>query len=212
MNPAKSHFAYLMIPFIIVGGFLSYFIDKVELVIFLNHHFAHPWLDVLFKYGTYLGDGIIYAFLIVALLFINYYYAILATTTAIVQTVFVHIFKKIIFKGMPRPTGIIPTENLQFVEGVDVHQSNTFPSGHTATGFAVFFLLALFARNHKCLSAFCFLMALMVGFSRVYLLQHFFVDIYFGALFGTLAVWCSWLACRPFRRAPALQKMLFFVK
>ena len=28
----------------------------------------------------------------------------------------------------------------------------------------------------------------MVGFSRVYLLQHFVIDVYFGAVFGVLSV------------------------
>jgi membrane-associated phospholipid phosphatase len=38
------------------------------------------------------------------------------------------------------------------------------------------------------LSMLFFLLAAFVGLSRVYLLQHFVVDIFFGAIFGILSV------------------------
>ncbi|MDH5599438.1 MAG: phosphatase PAP2 family protein, partial [Cyclobacteriaceae bacterium] len=44
-----------------------------------------------------------------------------------------------------------------------------------------------YASKNKYISALSFILALTVGFSRVYLLQHFFVDIYFGAILGVIA-------------------------
>jgi membrane-associated phospholipid phosphatase len=38
----------------------------------------------------------------------------------------------------------------------------------------------------KNLSSILMAMAILVGLSRVYLLQHFFIDIYFGSLIGFL--------------------------
>jgi len=46
-------------------------------------------------------------------------------------------------------------------------------------------LLTLMMKK-KNLSSILMAMAILVGLSRVYLLQHFFIDIYFGSLIGFL--------------------------
>jgi membrane-associated phospholipid phosphatase len=74
---------------------------------------------------------------------------------------------------------------LHFVEGVPILTVNSFPSGHTAVAFAVFFLLAIFIKRTSA-SMILLLMALLVGLSRMYLLEHFWIDVYFGSLTGML--------------------------
>ena len=91
---------------------------------------------------------------------------------------------------MERPVAFFDESiHLNFVDGVDVHSSNTFPSGHTATAFALFALLYIALNNRSIIiSTSLFILAFLVGLSRVYLLQHFIVDAYFGAILGVLSV------------------------
>ena len=65
-----------------------------------------------------------------------------------------------------------------------MHGFLSFPSGHTGAAFTGFFLLAAWARDARVAAA-CFAGAAVAGFSRIYLVQHFFADVYAGALIGT---------------------------
>jgi membrane-associated phospholipid phosphatase len=164
------------------------FFPKGELVLLINQHHT-PYLDLFFKYITYFGDGSIMAILLIGLLFFSYKLSILTTFSVLFQSVLVSLFKRWLFKGLERPTAFFEGIDWNFVEGVNVHGSNTFPSGHTTTGFALFALLVVIFNNRNyILSMSFFLMASLVGLSRVYLLQHFVVDIFFGAIFGILSV------------------------
>ncbi len=162
---------------------------KGELELLINK-FHYPVLDAFFKYATNLGDGVLLAILLIGVLFYNYYTAILTAFSILVQSLLVSLFKRWIFNGLVRPTAFFDQSiSLNFVEGVDVHTTNTFPSGHTATGFALFALLFIILNNQKMIvSILFFLLAFLVGFSRVYLLQHFVVDVYFGAIIGIISV------------------------
>jgi membrane-associated phospholipid phosphatase len=162
---------------------------KGELELLINK-FHYPAMDLIFKYITHLGDGSLLALLLVAVLFYKYYTAILVAFSILFQSIIISIFKKGIYKGLERPVAFFDESvSLNFVDGVDVHSINTFPSGHTATGFAIFALLFIIINNRGiAMSTFLFVLAFLVGFSRVYILQHFVIDAYFGAIFGILSV------------------------
>lgn len=184
-----SKFLVLCIGCAIIFFYPVTFFPKGELELLINK-FHYPALDLFFRYATHLGDGSLLAILLIGSLFYNYYTAILTAFTILFQSLIVSLFKRWIFKGLERPLAFFD-ENiaLNFVDGVEVHSSNTFPSGHTATGFAVFALLFIAMNNRGTIhSTLCFIFAFVVGLSRVYLLQHFVIDAYFGALFGTLSV------------------------
>ena len=60
----------------------------------------------------------------------------------------------------------------------------SFPSGHTAVSFAA--ATAIYAINKKWgIAAYAF--AVLMGFSRLYLGVHFPLDVFGGALVGTVA-------------------------
>ncbi len=122
--------------------------------------------------------------LILILLFIKIRWALYELFAALMTLIFVFITKQLLFKGVPRPTKYFEnTETLHLVEGVKMHGMNSFPSGHTITAFAIFIILALIVKKNY-LKVFFTTIAILAGFSRVYLSQHFLEDIFSGALIG----------------------------
>ena len=188
----RSNFMVLFVGVTLIFLYPIVIIPKGDLELLINQN-HYSTLDVFFKYITHLGDGSLLAILLITLLFVNYGSAILAAFSIILQSIFVSLFKRWIFKGLERPIAFFEGNvQLNFVDGVDVHSSNTFPSGHTATGFAIFVILFIVINNRGVIfSTVLFLLAFLVGFSRIYLLQHFIIDVYFGAIFGVLSVLLS---------------------
>lgn len=204
----KSNFIAIAIALGIIFIYPVLFFPKGDLELLINQNHS-PVLDVIFKYVTHLGDGSILAVLLIVALFINYSAAILTAFSIVFQTIFVSIFKRWIFKGLERPIAFFDESvGLNFVDGVDVHSSNTFPSGHTATGFAVFALVFILLKNRSLiLSVLTFMLAFCVGLSRVYLLQHFVIDAYFGAIFGLMSVILAMLLMEGFFSSAKLVKL-----
>jgi membrane-associated phospholipid phosphatase len=82
----------------------------------------------------------------------------------------------------------------------------SFPSGHTATAFSMFFLLALIY-NKKGVGLVCCLLAIIAGFSRMYLLQHFLLDVLAGSILGVAITYFLVLKIN-FLNQPFFQKSL----
>jgi len=143
-------------------------------------------MDTFFKYITNLGDGVVFALVIFVLAFVRFRWALYELMAALMTLIFVFITKQILFNGMPRPTKYFENqETLHLVEGVKMHSWNSFPSGHTITAFAIFMILILVVKN-RYLKLFFMMIAILAGFSRVYLSQHFLGDIFTGAIIGSL--------------------------
>jgi len=173
----------IYIGMLIVGGILLLFQDKGDFVLWLNDNHG-PVADTFFKYWTYLGDGWIFAIIFIATLFYNYYSSLLLTVAIIIQTIIVQLSKRVLFNGMVRPKMYFEDNSLlNMVEGVDVHSYHSFPSGHTATAFLAAAFLIVMTKN-KTISIIGILVAFLVGISRVFLLQHFLIDIYVGSMVG----------------------------
>ena len=69
------------------------------------------------------------------------------------------------------------------VPGVEQVLTLSFPSGHTVTAFALTFFVASTVLSFKTGWWFCIL-AILVGFSRIYLGQHYMIDVYVGSMIG----------------------------
>ncbi|MFW5757608.1 MAG: phosphatase PAP2 family protein [Bacteroidota bacterium] len=179
-------FFKLSLVFIILGFFPLFIIDKGTAVQWVNSNIASPKLDFVFMNITHLGDGLVWLFITLALLFVKYAYAIIAVITAIFNLLFTSLFKQLLFKGLPRPTAHFEQGTFEhLIEGFTYHSSNTFPSGHTMTAFAAAFLISFFIKN-TTIRVLMFILALLAGFSRIYLLLHFYIDVYFGAILGLI--------------------------
>ncbi|MDH5380045.1 MAG: phosphatase PAP2 family protein [Cyclobacteriaceae bacterium] len=198
MNQYKNPFLYLMYALIIVGGVLVIFFNKGDMVLYLNIH-HNKIADIFFKYITFLGDGLMLIPFFLILVFRSKKESIQLLSISLFVLLLSQGLKKSLFSGMLRPTAFLGKDiEWNFVEGVTVVTNNTFPSGHTLTAFAIFFFASLLI-NKKWAFITGFLLALSVAISRVYLLQHFFIDVYFGAILGVLAVYIGLKVTKQFR-------------
>ena len=83
----------------------------------------------------------------------------------------------------PRPSRVLAGQDLNWVQGLDLYANHSFPSGHTGAAFTMFLILSFFV-GKKNYSILFFTIALLVAISRVYLFQHFLIDVWIGSLCG----------------------------
>jgi membrane-associated phospholipid phosphatase len=89
------------------------------------------------------------------------------------------------FSASPRPKIFFGSGTIHCILGVTRTGYSSFPSGHTATIFMLTTLLALYFPGRKPGFIF-FATAVLTGYSRVYLAQHFPCDVLAGSLIGML--------------------------
>jgi len=161
------------------------FFPKENFSLWLNAQHS-PFLDTFFYYFTFLGDGLVFIPVFLLLLWRNYILSALFAIFVGLEAVIVQlVLKKGFFAHLNRPPAFIENfDQLHQVPGVELHHLHTFPSGHTQSAFLMAFFLVLLFQNYKYLQVIIPILAFLVGISRVYLLQHFFIDIWFGALIG----------------------------
>src|ERR1043165_7251110 len=153
-----------------------------------NHN---EFSDRFFTFITYGGDGKIFIPLILITLFVRFGYTLAAVSAWIGHGVLCSLLKRLVFPTMLRPTGSIDNDLLYFVPGVDVHTNYSFPSGHTATAFCFAILLALLVKRRSVYFV-VLVFAMIVAYSRIYLLQHFLIDVVGGAFIGIAVALIAW--------------------
>jgi membrane-associated phospholipid phosphatase len=193
---------------LIIGAFVLITYPKTAIHWYLNQQ-NHIAADYFFKYFTHLGDGTVIAISAILLLFIRYRFAVAMVLGNLASTVLVQFIKRVIFPDSDRPIVIFQDmDKLHIVEGIYVNVSLSFPSGHTATGFTIFLLFALIIQNNL-VKFLAFVVAVLIAYSRVYLSQHFFVDIYFGSVIGVLSCCLAYYWTRTWHN-PKLDRSLLW--
>jgi len=199
MNIFKSHRSYFILyfAFLVFAGYMLVVYSKSSIHLYFNQ-FYNSFSDVFFTYLTYIGSAI--ATIIIGLVYFLYSSkrkGLLIWMSVILASLLTQFFKHVIFGPTPRPsiyfTEINPYQ-LHYVQGVKLLPYFSMPSGHATAAFALTFSIALLYKNRKLDSA-MFLLALLVGFSRIYLSQHFLEDVYLGSIIGVFAtiIIYSWL-------------------
>lgn len=214
-NTAAFYFLLLSINWIILLFIAFILTEKGELELWLNQKNS-PFADVFFKYWTHVGDGTVYVIVILLLIaFHSYWSALYLLLVSFLQTILVQVPKLVFFPEAPRPKSFFGERvALHFVEGVEVHAWNSFPSGHTATAFAITCALSflLVQSKHHIWGIILFVIAALVGISRVYLLQHFFIDTCVGALLGVFSAFIVYYLLNRFTFSEKWYSSLFSTK
>lgn len=193
---------------IFVAGMLILLVSnsKADLHLWLTS-FHNDFLDLFFKYYTEVGGWI--PFLVVA---IALFYRFRLSLFILMGQLFTGLIEQIIkwTWNEPRPKlyfqQFYPGIQLHEVAGVRIYMVHSFPSGHTTAAFSMFLILAMLTKK-KSLHVLYLLLAVLVGFSRIYLSEHFAIDVLVGSLIGVIFTW----PCRYWTdniKAPWLDKSL----
>jgi membrane-associated phospholipid phosphatase len=149
-----------------------------------NQHFAIA--DFSFKYITYLGDGLFLMLVGAALfLFKRREMALTLILSYLFSTLIVQALKNSI-PNNARPYIYFFNEKLSRVEGVSLLADGSFPSGHSAIGFCLFFFFATLSKQQG-IKLGLGLIAVLICISRIYLNQHFLIDTLVGSIIGLLS-------------------------
>lgn len=156
------------------------------------------FLDALVPIFTNLVDWLPYL-VVLLLLFYRAGWATFLASNLLLSTFIVQPIKRIVHA--PRPltwfAENMPDVSLPLVEGVKMNHWLSFPSGHTTTFFVLFFSLSIIlctenVKGKNILSFICFLCASFGAYTRIYLSQHFALDVLAGiliAVFSTLILY-----------------------
>lgn len=177
-------FYILSLLFLLVGAAILINTNKGDVEIWVNQ-FHGPILNIFFYWITYLGDGIFSFAVVIVLFFRRIYLGLLSAISLISTSVVTQTLKRGVFDDFPRPSRFFDPAviQLKFVDGLEMHGYFSFPSGHSSGAFSIFILLSLISKK-PVVQIICFFVAITTAFSRVYLLQHFFMDIYAGSMLG----------------------------
>ncbi len=191
----QRHLFFIGYLLILIPGLLLLAIKGKRDSFLLLNAFHKPWLDNFFINYTYMGDGLFAVALSVFLFFVlkqkkmGFIMLVAYAFTGILAQMIKPIIES------PRPQPYFAPQWLPFFIKDIIHGGHTsFPSGHTVTAFAVATVIVLFTHN-KLLHIVLLMLAMLTGFSRVYLSQHFLLDVLAGSLIGVAGsvlcvYWC----------------------
>lgn len=199
-NSAYKHVLPFLVPTIVLAlvlGIALLITPKAELHLALCQPHTTD-LDTIVPIITNLVDWLPYV-VVVLLLFYRAGWATFLASNLLLSTIIVQPIKHIVCA--PRPltwfAENMPDISLPLVEGVRMNHWLSFPSGHTTTFFVLFFTLSIILceediKGKNILSFICFLCASFGAYTRIYLSQHFALDVFAGiliALFSTLVLY-----------------------
>lgn len=158
---------------------------KAETFLLLNNHHS-LFADTFFIYFTFLGDGlfsIVTGGIVFFIICKKTGYKIIIAY--IISGILAQVLKKLFH--FPRPKAFFQEGVYKhFLDGVTYTGWNSFPSGHSTSIFALATVLCLNTKNILLRITFM-LIAFTIGYSRIYLGQHFLEDVVAGAVLGSVS-------------------------
>ncbi|MEZ5029960.1 MAG: phosphatase PAP2 family protein [Saprospiraceae bacterium] len=148
------------------------------------------WTDPLFIYGTRMGEEFGYLVITMVAVVYKWKHAWWVPLTGVIVTV-VSFLTKMLFRS-PRPGFFLHDPNFAdqiiLVDGITPLSGLTsFPSGHTMGAFALAtFTICFFRWSRSGWWVVLFVLAVIVGISRMYLVMHFLKDVLLGSVMGVL--------------------------
>jgi membrane-associated phospholipid phosphatase len=183
LNRNPGYFIYFFIYFI----FLSVYcisISKPEGFLLINQYHNQA-LDEFFILFTNFGNGLlVIGGMIFLLIRKKTRWALQIGISFLVSGIIAQFMKQLVHS--PRPKLFFGPNTIHCIYGITGTGYSSFPSGHTTTIFALTTLLSLYFPGRGTGVLF-FIIAGLTGFSRIYLSQHFPIDVLAGSLLGVLA-------------------------
>ena len=194
-NKTYANILPFLIPTLILAlsiALLLAIIPKGELHLLLCQPHM-PFLDTIVPIFSDLVDWLPYL-IVFLLLFYRAGWATFLASNLLLSTLIVQPIKHLV--NAPRPltwfAENMPDISLPLVEGVKMNLWLSFPSGHTTTFFVLFFSISIILcteniRGKNILSLLCFLLATFGAYTRIYLSQHFALDVLAGIVIASFS-------------------------
>ena len=178
-------FFLIFLVFFLVSVYLLLFLSKANGFYLLNAYHSN-FLTIIFTWFTYLGDGIFcVATGLLLFAFKRRFLSLMVLSSYTISGIIAQVLKYFIIEA--RPAVFLKDSTYKyFIDAVTLHNFHGFPSGHTASAFALATVLAV-ALDNRPLSILFLLSAILVGYSRIYLGQHFLIDVLCGSLIGVVS-------------------------
>jgi membrane-associated phospholipid phosphatase len=177
---------------------LNFTKDEIYFAVNSRHS---EWQDAVAPYVTNIGNGWTTVALCFILLMFSYRKAFLLASSYALTSILAQVVKHVPQWDSPRPKLYFADrlKGIYFVKGVDQLSFHSFPSGHTVTAFSTAIVILYFLKNKKWGLLLLFVAA-CVGYSRMYLSQHFFEDVTIGSIFGFVLtiIWINWIDTKKF--------------
>jgi len=174
---------------LIIGIFIWGFYSRADGFILLNPVHS-KFLDVIFIGITTIGDGIFTVVLCIILFFYKKrFLSLMILSSFLISGLVAQVIKYFFLEA--RPAVFLAKANYPyFIDHVTLHNFHSFPSGHTTTAFVMAAILCFSVKN-KNYSFLFLIFGALVGYSRIYLGQHFINDVSAGSVIGVLfAIFC----------------------
>jgi membrane-associated phospholipid phosphatase len=181
---AQSRF-FLTSFFLLLSGWVAVGLGYNDSVSNWIHHFCNPITDDFFIHFSWLAEWLL---IILAVLTGFYFHPKRGLVFGIglgLQSLLVAAIK--VWFNAPRPIEA-KLFHIRTIEKLEIHHWQSFPSGHTAVAFFCMGLITISMNNvtkSSMLGVVCAIMAAGIGYSRIYLGQHFLFDVCTG---GTIAL------------------------
>ena len=188
-------FLSLSLILVAVLGLALLYIPKGELHLLLCTRHT-PARDIFYRYYTTIAEWLPYVVCVALILFARIGDGIFASSAMILSALSTQVLKHLV--NAPRPltwfAEHMPESPLPMVEGVRMNLWHSFPSGHTTSFFALALVASILLtslprvpRTPRILvQIILFALATLGAYSRIYLSQHFALDVFAGILVGIL--------------------------
>jgi len=194
---------FILYLILLCGCFIIKLIYTKDDIYFAVNTRHTDFLDTIEPYITDLGNGWTIVILSALLCLYNYRIAFLMVTTFLLTSLAVQIVKFIFDAPRPKLYFKDQLSKLHFAKGVEILSNHSFPSGHTLTAFGTGVLVTYLVKNKNWAYLLVFY-GVMVGFSRMYLSEHFFEDVIGGSMLGVALtiIWIRFIDSKKFINSP----------
>lgn len=138
------------------------------------------------RFFSFLGDGQVWLALCIFFFFFDIKLGVTLTISMIVQVILQQTIKRIFTRKRPYE------QHIEITNVINPPDRFSFPSGHTTAAFTTVFVFYYFFPQLFIPSL---IVAIMIGFSRIYLGLHYPSDVIAGIGLGfvcaKIGIWCS---------------------
>jgi len=174
----------------------------------VNNRYSY-WADLAAPYVSDIGLGWVTIAVALTLMLFSFRKAFLLATAYTVTSLTAQLIKHIVQSPRPKMYFHNQLNHIHFIKGMYIDIADSFPSGHTVTAFSTAVVLTYLVKN-KNWSILFLAAAILIGYSRMYLVEHFFEDVTAGSIFGVVLtiLWLTWLDNKNFLHTPGWSRGL----